>query len=265
MIVLKNLQRLHRERGIAYLSVASLQCVKQWDLDILEPSGTNVESIIIGYSEMEWLSDNETEIRNPILISGFPLGKDSDEFPIIFVKQDNYLPLYLEQKLYSYVPFNRLVEKGSRLSKNSTKLFTMNSLRDMLFRIFMNAVPHSKWSILSHDLIKYIEKLIACYPYLSYLPVAERIEFRKKYISDQSFAWEMYFKFFYDTWTGENQTILTPDLAKVFQIDNWLGNFFDRENPLWAQVIGMRNKFMINQSQRELIYSIWKEWLRESQ
>lgn len=265
MIRIGNLQELYRESRKVYLSINTLECIRNWDLEANEQHGFNTECILISFSEIVHLLNGEVVVQDPKLISMIPLGKNEEQFVVIFVKQEDYLPYYLEQKLYSYYPFSRLVEKQGKLSKNSTKLITRGTLQEILFQTFSVEIPHNEWCQFSDALIKYIGELIDHHPYLGYLPVAERNKFRETYVSDLSFSWEMYFKYFSDTWTRENKIIRIPNLSKEFRKNNWKGNFFDRENPTWEEVIGKKDKMKLNQYHRELIYSIWTKWLRESQ
>lgn len=252
---------LSRESQNTYLGVATLGEVKSLRLNCLNSSQINNEVVIVNYNELIDVFHDAIEITDPILYSALPKGTESNEYPVLFVQQGLYLSNFIEDKLLSLEHFSRLVEKEKKISKNSTKLITIQSLRDILKRTFSNSIEKGSWNDLSEELMTYIEKLINMYPYLGYLPVAERLEFRKKNTADASFAWSLYFKYFIEQWEKGNTIISIPKMDKQFTFQGWTGYFFDRENPIWTDYVGKNGRFQFNDAQRELIYNLWKQWL----
>jgi len=252
---------LSRESQNTYLGVVTLGNVKSLKLNCLNSSQINNDIVIVNYNELVDVSDDAIEITDPILYSALPIGIDSNEYPVLFVQQGLYLSNFIEDRLLSLELFSRLVEKGKKISKNSTKLITLQSLREILKKTFSNSIEKGSWNDLSDELIAYIKELINRYPYLGYLPVAERLEFRKKNTADASFAWAIYFKYFIEQWKKSNANISIPNMDKQFTFQGWTGNFFDRENPLWSNYVGKNGRFQFNDAQRELIYNLWKHWI----
>lgn len=263
MLILHGLQKLKRDSRKVFLGVFTLDLITKWELKSLDGILMDNEFIVICYSEVNDQEFNTVVFMDPKLMTSLPAGDRDHQFPVLFVKETDYFPLYIENQLYKLEEFERLIEKGPRLSANSTKLMTMYSLRDIMVRVFTPSVPRSHWNKISSDMIEYVKGLLENYPDLAYLPVSARRQFRKQNVSDQSFAWELYFRYYYDNWLSDHQIKMIPDLSKRYRIKNWEGNFFDRSNPIWSEFVGDKNKFIFNSSQRELIYSIWRKWLKE--
>lgn len=262
IFTLKNIQKLNREKNQIYLGVTTLGMIRNMGLNCINPSKINNDLVIVNYDEMRVSSAENFRVTNPILVAALPIGNDQDEFPIVFIQKGSYLPVFIEEQLLSLLSFNRLVEKGNKLSKNSTKLLTIQSLRDILKRTFSINIHSNNWSKLSEDLITYINILMDKHPYLAYLPILERRAFREKNTADVSFAWEIYFRFFVEQWTENCTTVLIPDMVTEFEYKGWTGHFFARDNPLWIPLLGKNGKFSFNETQRELIYTVWKQWIK---
>ncbi|RNB92527.1 hypothetical protein EDM56_02195 [Brevibacillus fluminis] len=244
-----------------YLGIAKLGTIRGWKLSYKNPHQINNELCIVEYAELVDISSNKIDITEPILSTALPLGNDNDEYPVLFIQNGNNLPAFIEGRLLSHKQFNRLIEKGTKLSKNSTKLLTIQSLRNILRKTFPVNIPRCSWNELSDNLLRFIEILLEKFPYLDYLPVAERREFRKNSIADASLAWELYLKYFKDEWLKNGNRNSLPDINTRINYQGWTGNFFDRQNPLLIIYLGKNGKLQFNDAQRELIYTIWKDWI----
>jgi hypothetical protein len=259
---IKHVEKLERDKREIYLGTATLAAIKQWGIQSWQEL-VHSEYIIVVSLKLERVSKTEIHLTEPLLTTRIPLGQDYEEFPVLFLDKYSYLPFFLEDNLLKQTQFLRLIETGKNISKHSTKLLTQNSLREILLRTFPDDLcEYGKWDKLSGDLIRFLNVILNTYSYLDYLSISERIEFRKQFVSDLSFAWEMYFRYFVDTWS-EKDDLSIPNLNKVFKNETWSGNFFCRENPLWEEVVGSKQRFKLNSEQREFIYLKWKQCLKE--
>lgn len=207
-------------------------------------------------------SFHQIELVDPILRSALPVGRKDYEIPILIVLSEDFLPFIVESALLKVKEFNVLIETSPRLSKNSTKVMTLISLREILIQVFDNQLGMDESKQMINSLVNYIRMLQGRFEYLGYLPVQSRIKYREKFVGDLSFAWEMYLRFFYEQWL-ERKLFKIPDIAKEKQYQNWFGEFFNRDNPLWTNTIGDKKKIRLNKTDKESIYRIWREWIRE--
>ncbi|MEK3865831.1 hypothetical protein MHH60_20390 [Paenibacillus sp. FSL H7-0716] len=253
--------KLSRKDSNTYLGVFSLGVVKSWNLPIVHADRVNDDIIIVNYEKYIGSSKNEIKVSEPVLIYKVPIGGNNDEYPVLFYEKNEYFPNYTLNQLINFEPFGRLIEKGERISSNSTKLMTIKSLRDMIEEFGDYQIDQEMWPELSENLIVYVHSLIKCFPELGYLPVAERKKFRKVSIADSTIAWSCYLRYFIEEWNVIHSVIEIPDLLKIYLNKDWSGKFFDRNNP----VLSINNgKFKFNNSHRDLIYAIWREWIREA-
>jgi hypothetical protein len=255
------LKKIIRQDIVSYITVERYEVVRNWGLTIINSHINTIELIVIlGLIKEDYTLDTLTiNVFSPNLLYQLPTSGVNDEWPILFIEENSYMPIYLLRSLLEEKRFLELVEMGVNLSRRSTKLLTINSLEDILIRTFNLNLPINTWTVFSNDLIIYINKLIDSYSYLGYLPVKERMEYRMQYVSDLSFAWEFYLRFFCDK-RLEGQEILIPNLNKKFIIRNWSGDFFERLNPFWDDVIGKGSRFKLSNSQKESVYKYWLEW-----
>ncbi|WP_438447079.1 hypothetical protein [Gorillibacterium sp. sgz5001074] len=259
MLVLSDLEKLYRDKRKVFYGVFSLGVIGSWGIKSLN-SKQVTETVIVCFTKIIEREHKLYELIEPQLVSCIPHGGSEEQYVVLFMEKGNYLPLFIEQVLLSIIPFEQIIDKNTKSSKNSTKTLKRHSLEETILRVFNKHHEQEEWSKLADCLTEYITELINRYPSLGYLPVAERIRYREKYVGDQSFAWEMYLRYFYDKWlTGVYSNIAIPDLNKNYSNSIWEGNFFDRGNPLWSTYLGGNAKFSISPTQRLEIYSIWKQ------
>ncbi|MBD3921008.1 hypothetical protein H8B09_19740 [Paenibacillus sp. PR3] len=254
-------KKLNRRTGNIFLGVMPIAKLKLLKMDTIEVQTSNNDLVIIIYDVLVNYSIDELMVTNPILQFILPAADDTDEYPVLFVPRNNYLPNYCETGLMECEIFSLLIEKSDKLSANSTKLLTINSLQDILKRFNTLQIIDEEWPLLKERLVDYIKTLVSTYPHLGYLPVSERRNFKSISVADASFAWDFYFRFFIDSWSNTT-TIVIPELSKEFHYENWVGDFFSRNNPFWSKYVGKRGKFLINAADREFIYQIWREWMK---
>lgn len=245
-----------------FLGITTLGDLEESELTSLHSDSNHPNLIEVICSEVQQISLQQIKLVDPVLRYTLPIGKKEYDFPILIVIKNDFLPFILESALLKVEEFNVLIEKGTRLSKNSTKVMTLISLREMLVNVFDNQVGMEDCKQMVTVLINYIKMLQAKFEHLGYLPVLLRIKYRESYVGDLSFAWEMYLRFFFEQWINKQPPEI-PDIAKKKQYQEWFGEFFDRNNPIWSKIIGEKKKIRLNKTDKELIYQIWKEWIRE--
>ncbi|AYB46278.1 hypothetical protein [Paenibacillus lautus] len=263
ILTLEDVTKLNRKEDKVFLSAVPMHTLKAWKLSSIESAVVNNDVVFICYETLTELSSTTVQFENPLLLYQLPVADDTDEYPVILLANDHYLPKYCEYQLMSHDFINRLIEKSDKISVNSTKLMTQRSLMAALKHFDQVKIGTKLWPKLSSDLIQYFKSLFVAYPYLNYLPVAERKSFRKRSVADASFAWEMYIKFFIDEWLVKQDVIDIPNMKKPFIYKEWSGEFFNRDNPLWKEYTTSNGKFLFNDSVRDLIYQIWITWIRE--
>jgi hypothetical protein len=264
LFTFQSVKKLNRKATEIYLGTIPLGIIKSWNLALIDASSTNSDVVVVSYDTLVNASNNEIQVTNPAFICQLPSGNENDEYPVLFVTHNNYLREYIMSRLLSVDFFNRLIEKSEKISSNSTKLITLRSLQDILKNLVVIRLDRTHWPLLYQDMIMYLQSLVKVYPQLGYLPVSERRSFRKVSTADASFAWEFYFKFFIEEWAVKRSAVGLPDMSKSFEYNNWIGDFFDRANPLWKLYVGTNGKFMFNDAIRESIYEIWKEWVKRA-
>ncbi|MNC60483.1 hypothetical protein D3C75_1103660 [compost metagenome] len=82
-------------------------------------------------------------------------------------------------------------------------------------------------------------------------------------MGDLNFAWEMYFRYFYKSWVSDPDVLKIPPLKENYQYGEFQGDYFDRKNPMWLEILGSNTKFIFNNVQKDLIYMKWEQWLGE--
>ncbi|MDO7905346.1 hypothetical protein Q5741_02830 [Paenibacillus sp. JX-17] len=245
-----------------FLGVTTLGDLEKAGFSYLDSDSRYFNFIELICSEVHQNSFQQIELVDPILRYNLPVGRMEFEYPLLIVLDNHFLPFVLENALLKFEEFNVVIEKGPKLSKNSTKVMTLVSLREILIHVFKHQVSVDESKQMITALKNYIRMLQERFRYLGYLPVQLRIKYRERFVGDLSFAWEMYLRFFYDQWL-EKTIINIPDIAKEKQYQSWSGEFFDRNNPLWTKTIGYKKKVRLNKTDKESIYKIWKEWIRE--
>lgn len=245
-----------------YLGVTTLGDLEETGISHLKSDLKHINFIEIICRRMHQISFQQIELVDAILKYNLPVGEKNYEFPILIISSDDFLPYILESALLEVEEFNVLIEKSQRLSKNSTKVMTLISLREILIQVFDDQISIGQSKHLIDSLINYLRTLQVQFKYLGYLSVQSRIKYREKFVGDLSFAWEMYFRFFYEQWL-EKKNYKIPDIAKEKQYQRWFGEFFERSNPLWSTTIGNKKKVRFNKTEKESIYKIWREWIRE--
>lgn len=258
-------KKIVRENRNSYISVETFENIKQWNLEVANSKDVSTELIIVlGKLHEENSNEKNTlSVISPFLLYKLPISSVGDEWPVVFREEQGYFPNYLVVEILEQSALGDLIERGSNLSKHSTKLITFKSLENSLIKVFGTYQPSEKWDMFSQLLINFINKLIEIHPYLGYLPIQERLVHRENYVSDLSFAWELYFQYFLEKWDQNKESIVIPDLNKNLEIDGWRGNFFNRNNPFWKDLLGERLRFKLNTQQKEITFKYWIKLLEE--
>lgn len=257
----ENVRNLTRKHSDAYLVVLPLGVIKDWGFPVIQSDIVSEDVILVNYDTAVSLLNDKLQVTNPRFTYKLPSGSYSDEYAVLIMSETHYFPNYCMHQLMSFERFERLIEKGEKISSNSTKLMTIKSLYD-IFKDFQKLqIEHSLWPQLSKDLINYVDSLMNNYPELGYLPVAERKKFRKKSIADSAVAWYCYIRYFMEQWNMAFSFADMPRLSKDFHFENWTGHFFDRTNPVLHVNKG---SFNFNDAHRGLIYDIWRQWIKEA-
>lgn len=258
-------KKIVRQNSHSYISLETFENIKQWNLEVANSKNISTELIIVIGTLYEENSNekNTLSVVSPFLLYKLPISSDEDEWPVLFREEQEYFPNYLFLEILEQSALGDLIEMGSNLSKHSTKLITSKSLENSLIKVFGTYQPSEKWDKFSRLLIDFINKLIEIHPYLGYLPIQERLVYRENYVSDLSFAWELYFQYFLEKWDQNKDSIVIPDLNKNFEIDGWRGSFFSRSNPFWKELLGERLRFKLNAQQKEITFKYWIKLLEE--
>lgn len=257
MLHLSGLKRLKRDKRRIFFGIYTTSQIKNWKLEI-QSSSTSSEGLIVSFSDIHNTESQEYELEEPRLVTSLPVSGDDEEHVVFFIDHNDHLPFYIEQVLYKIDQFEKIIDNNYKSSKNSTKILRKQSLRDIIINIVDKELPRNKWASLAGAISQYIVELITQYPYLGYLPVSERIEYRGRYLGDQVFAWEMYLRYFYEQWSINPNNIDIPPLNKEYFIEAWAGDFFDRANPVWGRVLYGKSKVRLPVSKKSEIYYIWK-------
>ncbi|MBQ4899864.1 hypothetical protein KB559_13520 [Paenibacillus sp. Marseille-P2973] len=260
----EGVKKLKRQAQDVFLTTVTVQTLNSWNLPVIKSATISPNIILISYDTLVYHDRNEIEVTAPMLLFQKPQSDDADEYPVLFVANDRSLPKYCEERLLEYESFNRLIDQSKNLSSNSTKLMVYHSFKEILNRHLKISINRDQWSKLVTDLIDYIQTLLTSYPFLNYLPIKERKQFRKRSIADTSIAWEFYLVYFLEEWMIRLGPSQVPDLRKPFNYEGWTGDFFDRDNPFWQSYITSNGKFLFNEADRESIYRIWREWMRRA-
>jgi len=261
ILAIEGVKQLHRKSQEVFLCVISLQQLKEWRLPCLDVTMPNNEFVIISFDKLMESSATDMKISNPMLLYRLPAGVDTDEYPVLIISRDHYLSEYCENLLLTHGFINRIVESKDKISSNSTKLMTLRSFKEILSQLNEIYIERALWPKLSSDLVQYLKSLTEKYYYLGYLPVAERRRFRESSVADAGFAWDFYIRFFIEEWIEEQGEVSIPRLDKVYEQQDWSGDFFSRQNPLLRRYTSRGGKFNFNETDRDLIYKTWKEWL----
>ncbi|MGG4144293.1 hypothetical protein ABEW34_14305 [Paenibacillus algorifonticola] len=259
----ENVSNLTRKNDDVYFTVLPLGVIKDWGFPVIQSDVIGEEVILVNYDTVLSLINNELQVTNPRFTYKLPSGSMSDEYVVLIVSETQHFPSYCMHQLMSYKRFERLIEKGEKISSNSTKLMTFRSLYDIFKDFQRYRVERSLCPRLAKDLIKYVDSIMSDYPELGYLPVAQRKQFRKKSIADSAIAWYCYIRYFMEQWTEDSQltNLPRPLLSEEFNYENWKGQFFDRDNPV---LLVNKGNFKFNDAQRGLIYEIWRQWIKEA-
>lgn len=264
MLNIEDVTTLYRVNDNVYCKICSLKTIRHWGLEVSERELIQDQSVLVGYNTIKIMPKNLIQIDQPLLLSLLPLGKDEEEYPVIFVNLKHHLPTLIEGALLKNTDFSKLIERTQKISKNSTKVLTLAGLREILVNVFDKGyIDYHSWDRLIRDFEKYIKTLMLRYPYLSYLPIKDRKNYKAKFVGDLNFAWEMYFKYFYNSWRSDPNSLRIPPLEGKYQYGDFKGDYFDRENPMWAEILGLNTKFIFNKVQKDLIYMKWEQWLGE--
>lgn len=260
----EDIRELKRKSYRVFFGIYSLGVVKSWGLLTYNNELMTDETIVVSYDNLIINNRDMVQFTNAEFVYSLPEGPEEDEYLILFIEKQNCFKQYIESRLVANMNFSRLIEKKlANISANSTKLITILSLRDILENFNSIKIDRGSWSKLASDLDSYVESLIRSYPYLGYLSVIERREFRKKSTADVSYAWEFYFKYFIDQWKDQQYSeVIIPNLSMPFEYNGWTGDFFDRDNPLLKEHLNSNSKYLFNITTRELLYKIWKEWIK---
>ncbi|MDT9722279.1 hypothetical protein QVE09_25545 [Paenibacillus sp. ClWae2A] len=254
-------RRLNRNDKTGHFCVVTLHRLKLWDFPVINTAIFNQNVVTVSYEEIIEQAKDKIKLSNPVFLYPLPDGDEGDEYVTIFISSNNSLAEYCEKVILAYDFINRIVERTDKLSSNSTKLLTLQSLQSILKMLNNVKIRNEEWPNYCSDFIQYLKCLIKEYPYLGYLPVMERKKFRERSVADTSFAWEFYIKFFVDEWKSEDYVINLPNLSKPFHHMGWTGDFFQRDNPFWQSYLSKNGKFRFHRAVRESIYEIWKEWI----
>lgn len=257
----ETVRSLTRKNSDVYLAVLPLGVIKKWGLPVIQSDIVSDDVILVNYDTVISSVNNELQVTNPRFIHKLPSGSYSDEYVVLIMSETQYFPNYCMNQLRSYERFERLIEKGEKISSNSTKLMTVKSLHDIFKDFQRYRIEHSLWPQLAKDLINFVDSLMDHYPELGYLPVAERKKFRKKSIADSAVAWYCYIRYFMEQWNVNFSFSDMPRFSKDFHYGTWIGHFFDRNNPV-LQV--NKGSFNFNDAHRDLIYDIWGQWIKEA-
>ncbi|ANA81027.1 hypothetical protein PVOR_07270 [Paenibacillus vortex V453] len=259
----ENVSNLTRKNNDVYFAVMPLGAIKDWGFPIIQSDVIGEDVILVNYDAVVSLINNKLQVTNPRFTYKLPSGSISDEYVVLIVSEAQYFPSYCMHQLMSFERFERLIEKGEKISSNSTKLMTTRSLHDIFKDFQRYRVERSLCPRLAKDLIKYVDSIMNDYPVLGYLPVAQRKQFRKKSIADSAIAWYCYIRYFMEQWTEDSQltNLPLPLLSKEFHYENWKGQFFDRDNPV---LFVNKGSYKFNDAQRDLIYEIWRQWIKEA-
>ncbi|RFU70003.1 hypothetical protein [Bacillus sp. V59.32b] len=262
---INNVKKLNRrDKNHLYLYIASSNEIKEWKLKNGDPFLGGVDGVLyltcLDIMECFCVNSNQLsiEITAPLLRSDIGININND-FLVVIQKQnlqDTVKSMFQNDSL-----LNTWIEiKGSRVSKNSLKVITINSLKNIMSTLFSNnsiSETEEFTTFLRIYLQEFIKENSIYFPY----SVKQMVEIKESTVVHSVNTWYILIKYFKEQWENSyEQGIKAPIFLKEITYKNWQGNFFDRSSPFWLEFNkDSKRPFYPSKSNQEIIYKAWKD------
>jgi hypothetical protein len=255
-----------KEDNSIYSYVGSNKELLSWNIKESKTPSYFLEGLIIitckSIIEVKDRKNLTIEIVDPLIISKIRYEGNQGRIYIIF-KVEN-IPEHL---LNSFIKSNRLnflVEmKSKNLSKNSLKFITFSSLENLIFEVFENS-HFSNSDGMSEIFKDYFEQLIKVNEVYFPSSLRDVQEIKEKTVIHNLNSWYIFLFFFKEQMEDNLVEIKIPNLSKEIKYKNWIGAFFDRENPLWEELYPNSRQHYPSKKYKVRIYNTWKNLTQKS-
>lgn len=198
-------------------------------------------------------------LKNFYVITELPCTECDDEFPLL-VTNESPSSLIINSLLEIEI-FNSFIELKNKISNNSTKVMTFNTLQKIVGFLF-DKYSLDEIVVLMSRLNQYVENTINQYEFFKKYSVKELQNLKQRSIINSSTSWYIILKFFLEK--NKNDVYYYQEIPKLnldVSINDWNGNFFDKNNPVWDEVYNSKKKFYPTRESLEKVYEIWKSYL----
>ncbi|MGF6950207.1 hypothetical protein QF028_002712 [Neobacillus sp. B4I6] len=255
-----------KENKSIYSYVATKEEVLSWNVKVSETPSYFLNDILIIISksikEKKKSKNLSIEIIDPIIISKFS-NIQSNEKQFVIFKVEN-LPELLLNSLLSSRKLNNLVEmRSTNLSKKTLKSITYSSLEKLINELFETSNFENTTEVVVL-LQNYLEQLIEVNAVYFPNNLREVLKIKEKTIIHNINSWFIYICFLKEQIEDDVVDIVAPDLSRKIKYKNWIGSFFDRDNPIWQEIYSNTRKHYPSKKNRIEIYNLWKKLTESS-
>jgi hypothetical protein len=252
---------IKKKEYTSFIYIATYEEMKNWDIPIAENAIASTQFLTLVTFAPTFHQDKQSLLvdKGSSLFLNMPsiYTENEEQYPIVIM--DSSIP-YMNVEILAFhltrhKRFSLLIEDKDKLSKNSTKLMTSKSLFNIVKWVFNDLDPY-EIPVVQKKLFSYIDSLLDAYPSLGYLPLKKRKNLREKSYMDSVIAWYMYLRYFKEFYYTKKHSYLPP-IDKRVAIDNFEGNFFDRNNPIWKELDQKNNSPYSSEANNSFIYNKW--------
>ncbi|WP_144553434.1 DNA sulfur modification protein DndB [Bacillus sp. X1(2014)] len=252
-------KKLNRKDTEIYIGTATIGEIHSWNLKNFSNQTLN-EFIYILSNDMEVTTADENfivTINDGYLLSILPKAQLEDEFPVLISKKSPItiiLNALLEIDL-----FKSFIEiKTNKISNNSTKIMTLSTLENIISLVF-DKITLDETATMLQCFTCYIEDVLNSNESFKVQSVKSIQENKKYTIINSSISWYIILKYFEETYKTNLYTYPSiPRLDFFLSIDDWSGNFFNKDNPIWNEVFITNRKFYPTRNNLVRAFEKWK-------
>jgi len=268
-LILNHVKKLYRrDNNHLYIYITLGEEVEKWNLKVGKNQIYNLDGVInISCKKLREFKQKDInlsiELVDPLILSNIKEELTNQEYLIIIKVQND--PDIILDMFRNILQLNRLIEmKESSVSKNSLKVISVTSLAKLINLIFNKYTSND-----SEIMITFLKEYI--YNYLNenriYYPnnVKEMSQIKERYVIHHVNTWYILLNYFREQWESKSPVISIPLFNKEIIYKNWVGNFFDKLNPLWDEIYNNSGrKFYPSEQKYEKIYIYWKQLTKPS-
>jgi hypothetical protein len=253
-------KKLKRKNSEIYLGTATLSDINNWQLKSFSHQTMN-EFIYIHCNDMTVIKEeNEVftlEIKDGYLLTVLPAAVLDEEFPIL-ISQKSPVTIIMNALLEIDL-FKKFIDiKTKKISNNSTKIMTLTTLEKIVSLTF-EKYTLDETAIMINKFIHYIEEVFNSYDCFKVMSVKSIQQIKSVSIINSPISWFIILKYFAD---NHKKNLCTyseiPNLDFVIVLNDWQGNFFDKDNPLWDELFTTNRKFYPSKENLLKVYEKWK-------